>query len=124
VQAAPTPLRVLGDGEALQQLLGNLLDNAFKYTPAGGRVGVRTGRDGDVLFVDVTDTGLGIEVQHQERIFERFYRVDKGRSRDVGGTGLGLSIVKHIARAHGGGVTVRSAPGQGSTFRISLPPAP
>ncbi len=121
VATGDAPLSVYGDPEALRQLAANLLDNALKYTPSGGRVTVRAGRDGGGVTLEVQDTGPGIELQHQERIFERFYRVDRGRSREVGGTGLGLSIVKHVARAHGGAVAVRSAPGQGSTFTVRLP---
>jgi len=122
VPAAAAPH--LGDREALGQLVGNLLDNALKYTPAGGEVWIRLRRQGGETTIEVQDTGIGIEPQDQERIFERFYRVDKARSRELGGTGLGLSIVKHIARAQGGYVTVDSVPGAGSTFRVFLPARP
>jgi len=118
------PAVILGDEEELRQVMGNLLDNAIKYTPEGGRVQVRAGASPDEVFLEVEDTGIGIEPQHHDRIFERFYRVDKGRSRDAGGTGLGLSIAKHITLAHGGRLLVRSAPGEGSTFRVTLPPPP
>ena len=118
------PVQVLGDPEALGQLTTNLLDNAIKYTGRGGQVWVRLKiRNGQAL-VEVQDTGMGIAPQDQARVFERFYRVDKARSRELGGTGLGLSIVKHIAVIHQGQVSVESTPGIGSTFRASLPIAP
>ena len=116
--ARPAPLR--GDRDRLAQVLTNLLDNAVKYTPDGGRVSVALRRDGEAYEMAVSDTGIGIEPQHLDRIFERFYRTDKARSRGMGGTGLGLSIVKHIVQAHGGAVSVESAPGRGSTFRVRL----
>lgn len=122
-QVPDTPIEVLGDEEALCQVVSNLLDNAIKYTPQGGRVWVRLHLQGNDVVIEVQDTGVGIEPKDRERIFERFYRVDKARSRELGGTGLGLSIVKHIAIAHGGRVTVDSIPGTGSTFRVFLPPA-
>jgi two-component system phosphate regulon sensor histidine kinase PhoR len=115
------PVHVLGDRLALEQAIGNLLDNALKYTPAGGRIWLRIRRETDHAIAEVEDTGIGIEPQDRERIFERFYRVDKARSREVGGTGLGLSIVKHVLRSHGGNVHVESVPGRGSLFRIHLP---
>jgi two-component system phosphate regulon sensor histidine kinase PhoR len=124
VDLPDTPIEVLGDEEALCQVVRNLLDNALKYTPNGGRVDVRVRRDGDEAVLEVQDTGIGIEPADQDRIFERFYRVDKARSRELGGTGLGLSIVKHIVLTHGGHVSVESVPGKGSTFRVSLPLAP
>jgi two-component system phosphate regulon sensor histidine kinase PhoR len=116
-----TPLPVLGDRLVLEQAVGNLLDNALKYTPAGGEVRIRTRQEGNHVVVEVEDTGIGIEPRHQERIFERFYRIDKARSRDLGGTGLGLSIVKHVVLSHRGSVEVESEPGHGSIFRIRLP---
>jgi signal transduction histidine kinase len=113
--------RVYADPSGLQTILINLLDNAVKYTPDGGTVSV-TGRDVPSGYeIAVADTGIGIPPEHQARIFERFYRVDKARDRATGGTGLGLSIVKHTAEAHGGKVSVRSTPGQGSTFTVFLP---
>ncbi|MFN0152557.1 MAG: ATP-binding protein [bacterium] len=117
---------VVGDRAALAQAINNLLDNAVKYTPAGGRVGFSLSVVVGMAHIKVQDSGIGIELREQERIFERFYRVDKGRSRDLGGTGLGLSIVRNVASAHGGRVSVESAPGQGSLFSIlvPLPPAP
>lgn len=114
-------VRVLADVESMQQLLGNLLDNALKYTPEGGRVEIRLTTQKSRAIVEVQDTGVGIPPEHLHRIFERFYRVDRARSREVGGTGLGLAIVKHIALAHGGIVDVQSNPGKGSTFTVRLP---
>jgi two-component system phosphate regulon sensor histidine kinase PhoR len=97
------------------------VDNAIKYSDAGGTVWIESQRDADQVTIRVRDQGCGIEQEHLPRLFERFYRVDKARSRRVGGTGLGLSIVKHIVQAHHGRVTVDSVPGQGSTFSIVLP---
>jgi two-component system, OmpR family, phosphate regulon sensor histidine kinase PhoR len=115
------PLIVLGDREALAQAINNLLDNAVKYTPSGGRISLVLAPEGGAARVEVRDTGIGIEPREQARIFERFYRVDKGRSRELGGTGLGLSIVRNVAHAHGGDVQVESAPGRGSVFRLRFP---
>lgn len=103
------------------QAVINLVDNAIKYTEPGGKVIVRCSQDGEQLLVCVEDNGIGIPRQHLARIFERFYRVDPGRSRKMGGTGLGLAIVKHIVACHGGEVTVQSSPGAGSRFCIRLP---
>jgi two-component system, OmpR family, phosphate regulon sensor histidine kinase PhoR len=112
--------RVFADGRRLEQMLTNLVDNAIKFNRDGGRVTVvqENGARDRIL---VEDTGEGIPAQHLPRIFERFYRVDRARSRDMGGTGLGLAIVKHLARAHGGDVAVDSKLGEGSTFVIELP---
>ncbi len=115
------PVQVLGDPEALGQLTTNLLDNALKYTNRGGQVWGRLKTENGQVLIEVQDTGMGIAPQDQARVFERFYRVDKARSRELGGTGLGLSIVKHIAVIHQGQVSVESSPGIGSTFRVSLP---
>ena len=113
-------VEVSADPRRLDQMLTNLIDNAIKFNREGGRVTVKYERaDGDRIIVE--DTGEGIPAQHQERLFERFYRVDRARSREVGGTGLGLAIVKHLARAHGGEVTVDSTLGEGSRFVIELP---
>ncbi|MBA3241242.1 MAG: PAS domain-containing protein [Acidobacteria bacterium] len=112
---------VHADARRLEQMLTNLLDNAIKFTAEGGEVRVAHERVGERDRVHVTDTGEGIAPEHVERIFERFYRIDRARSRALGGTGLGLAIVKHLARAHGGEATVRSAPGHGSTFTVELP---
>jgi two-component system phosphate regulon sensor histidine kinase PhoR len=114
------PLTVLADRQRLEQVLMNLLDNAVKYTPAGGRVTVTATTAGEFVSVCVLDTGPGIPPHEQTRIFERFYRLDAGRSRDQGGTGLGLAIVKHIVQLHGGTVWVESVPGQGACFTFTL----
>ena len=115
------PVTVLGDEEAIRQLANNLLDNALKYTPRGGKVWIRLGTEDNRALIQVEDTGIGIAPTHRERIFERFYRVDRARSRELGGTGLGLSIVKHICLYHGGKVSLKSQLGKGSTFLVYLP---
>jgi two-component system phosphate regulon sensor histidine kinase PhoR len=116
-------LRVRADEKALDQILVNYLDNAVKYTPGGGTVRVSAHRRADRVRIDVTDDGPGIAPQHRQRIFERFYRVDPGRSRDMGGTGLGLSIVKHLADALDGDAGMDPAQPRGSTFWVALPGA-
>ena len=123
-EVSKSPVRILGDSEALVQLTTNLLDNAIKYTNRGGQVWVRLKTENGEALIEVQDTGMGIAPQDQVRVFERFYRVDKARSRELGGTGLGLSIVKHIAVIHQGQVFVESSPGIGSTFRASFPISP
>jgi two-component system phosphate regulon sensor histidine kinase PhoR len=145
------PCRVRADREGLREILNNLIDNAIKYTPEGGRVTVGWGEErgersedgagipqpsvpglalsglslsktqSPSIRIYVRDTGIGIKPKHQQRVFERFYRVDKARSREVGGTGLGLAIVKHLAQSFGGRVSVASEMGQGSTFTVELP---
>jgi two-component system phosphate regulon sensor histidine kinase PhoR len=105
----------------LEQAMINLIDNAIKYSPEDGRIRVEATKQDSHVAVAVQDNGCGIPAEHLPRIFERFYVVDKSRSRKLGGTGLGLAIVKHIAQAHGGYVTVESAPGKGSTFTLYLP---
>jgi len=110
-----------GDQGGFYQVLTNLLDNALKYTPEEGSVTISIEAAGGFLQVNVADTGIGISPADIPRIFERFYRVDKARSREAGGTGLGLSIVKHIVQAHGGRVWVESAPGSGSVFSFTIP---
>ena len=111
---------VRADRARIEQVIANLLDNALKYTERG-EISVMIGGDAEHAWCEVVDTGHGIPHADQPRIFERFYRVDKARSREKGGTGLGLSIVKHIVQLHGGTVTVKSSPGQGSTFRFEIP---
>jgi two-component system phosphate regulon sensor histidine kinase PhoR len=118
---APGPAVPLeADAHLIEQVIANLLENAVKYTERG-TIEVRVGRSGGQAWCEVQDTGPGIPQEDQPRIFERFYRVDKARSREKGGTGLGLSIVKHIVLLHGGTVSVRSQLGQGATFRFDLP---
>ena len=114
---------VRGDETQLTSMFTNLVDNAVKYTPSGGRVEVTGGTEGDEIIISIADTGIGIPEGNLSRIFERFYRVDKARSKATGGTGLGLSIVKHVAENHGGRVTVESIPGHGTTFTVRLPRA-
>ena len=114
-------LQILGDKARLNQILYNLTDNAIKYSPDGGRIFVSLAKEGDRLAWRVRDNGVGIPKEDQEHIFERFYRVDKARSRETGGTGLGLSIVKQMVSMHGGEISVRSEPGHGSEFRVSFP---
>jgi len=109
------------DRRAVEQVFTNLLDNAVKYCPAGARVRLRAQQTERGLRVEIADTGPGIEPRHLPRLFERFYRVDSGRSRDMGGTGLGLSIVKHLIETMGGAIGVDSTPGRGSTFWFTLP---
>ncbi|MDA8020459.1 MAG: cell wall metabolism sensor histidine kinase WalK [Thermoanaerobaculia bacterium] len=122
--AAQLPDRLVavdGEEEALRQAVTNLLDNAIKYSPEGRSVNVRIREESGFAVIEVEDHGPGIEARHRDRLFERFYRVDKARSRALGGTGLGLAIVKHIALALHGKVSVDSRPGRGSVFRIHLP---
>ena len=120
----PLP-RVLAESSSMQQVLTNLLDNAIKYTPPQGDVEISAFQThAGKIQVDVKDNGIGIEAKYLSRIFERFYRVDKARSRDLGGTGLGLSIVKHIVQLHGGEIRVDSIVNQGSTFSLTLTPEP
>jgi signal transduction histidine kinase len=114
---------VMGSGRDLALLARNLVDNAIRYTPEGGRVEVRVRVDGDHAVLSVSDTGIGIPQRDLPRIFERFYRVDRARSRETGGTGLGLAIVKHVAENHGGEVTVTSELAAGSAFEVRLPVA-
>jgi two-component system phosphate regulon sensor histidine kinase PhoR len=113
--------RAFADARAVEQILQNLLDNALKYSDRDREIGVRVRADGAVVRVDVADQGIGIPEADRARIFERFYRVDRGRSREQGGTGLGLSIVRHLVQASGGDVWVESTPGVGSTFSFTLP---
>jgi two-component system phosphate regulon sensor histidine kinase PhoR len=146
VDGGPAPCQVSADREGLREILNNLVDNAIKYTPEGGRVSLSWIGDGllsreqlprseahpsntadsavkdrPLVQINVRDTGIGIKAEHQPRVFERFYRVDKARSRELGGTGLGLSIVKHLVQSFGGTVHVESEQGKGSTFIVKLP---
>jgi len=112
---------VKANSRLFKQAIGNLLDNAIKYSDPKGRVEIGVVTDDDEIAIKVADQGCGIPPEHFPRLFERFYRVDKGRSRELGGTGLGLAIVKHIVQAHGGHVTVESTLGKGSIFTLHLP---
>ncbi len=120
MQASAEPAWSLADEESLRTVADNLLDNAINYTPSGGRIVVRWRREADGIVFEVEDNGVGIAKENQARIFERFFRVDRARSREVGGTGLGLSIVKHHCQVFGGQVKVASQIGKGSTFTVRL----
>ncbi|GMV53169.1 MAG: sensor histidine kinase [Chlorobi bacterium] len=113
-------LRVYGDRERLVQVLTNLIDNAIKYNTDNGLVDISAEKSDGVVRIAVRDTGIGIPPEHKQRLFERFYRVDKNRSRDVGGTGLGLAIVKHILEAHSSTISVESEPGHGTVIAFTL----
>lgn len=121
VQPVDSGITLQCDSGALQQILGNLLDNAAKYTPEGGKISVGVQQRRSRLDIYVSDTGIGIAKEHIPRLFERFYRVDKARSRELGGTGLGLAIVKHLVQAHNGALWVESELGVGTTFWFTLP---
>jgi len=122
--ATEEAMQVAGSRSELHSALSNLMGNAVRYTPPGGRItaGWRVAQDGGAEFF-VQDTGPGIAAEHLPRLTERFYRVDRSRSRETGGTGLGLAIVKHVAQRHGGQMRVQSQLGLGSTFSLFLPPA-
>jgi two-component system, OmpR family, phosphate regulon sensor histidine kinase PhoR len=120
----PGELSAWVDRHAFEQVLGNLLDNAIKYAGDGAGITVSARLEGDMIAVSVADTGSGIAPQHLERLFERFYRVDTGRSREMGGTGLGLAIVKHLVESMGGAVAVKSELGRGTTFTLRVPRMP
>ncbi len=115
------PLNVKGNPRMLEELVQNLCDNAVKYNRPGGRVNLTLSKDANQAIVTVADTGIGIPKEHQSRIFERFYRVDKSRSKQTGGTGLGLSIVKHIVECHHGSLQLQSDENKGTTITVSLP---
>ena len=118
------PIIAKAEANGVTTIINNLISNAIHYTPAEGQVTVRTRLNGDRVQIEVTDTGIGISPEQQTRVFERFYRVDKARSRDEGGTGLGLAIVKHLTQAFDGQVELESQIGKGSTFRVLLPGFP
>lgn len=118
---APTGFQVLGDEGLLGTALANLISNAVAYSPGGSTVSISRRMNGDKVEIAVTDRGIGIARADQERVFERFFRVDKARSRATGGTGLGLAIVKHVAANHNGSIRLWSQPGTGSTFTLSVP---
>ncbi len=112
---------VRGDETRLREVFDNLLDNAVKFSNEGGEIRLAATRRGDSIALSVSDEGIGVSKEDLPRIFERFYRADKARSRELGGTGLGLSIVKHIAQLHGGRVEAQSEPGKGTSIRVFLP---
>jgi signal transduction histidine kinase len=114
-------LTVKGDKLKLRQLFLNILDNAIRYTPSGGSISGSIVRKNGTVVASIGDTGIGIPAEHLPYIFDRFYRVDKSRSRADGGTGLGLAIATSIAKVHGGGIEVESEVGKGTTFRVILP---
>ena len=120
-EVAHEPLSLLGHPEEIRSAVLNLITNAVRYTPRGGRIRVVWKRTGTGAVLTVADTGIGIPPEHLPRITERFYRVDKGRSRDTGGTGLGLAIVKHVMRRAGGELSIESTPGEGSKFMLRFP---
>jgi two-component system phosphate regulon sensor histidine kinase PhoR len=121
-RGAPT---VVTDADRLRRILENLVENAVKYTPAGGRVEVQSGPGPDgAAILEVGDNGPGIAAEHLPRIFERFYRVDRARSRELGGTGLGLAIVRHLAEGMGASVAIASEPGRGTRFTVTVPARP
>jgi two-component system sensor histidine kinase SenX3 len=120
----PTGFQVLGDQPLLVTAVANLISNAIAYSPDGSAVSISRRRCGDDIEIAVTDRGIGIAMADQERVFERFFRVDKARSRSTGGTGLGLAIVKHVAANHNGNIQLWSRPGTGSTFTLSIPAYP
>jgi two-component system sensor histidine kinase SenX3 len=117
-------VKILGDRRQLVSALGNLVENAVKYSEPQSRVEVMASSDGNWVELTVRDFGMGIPQRDIDRIFERFYRVDRARSRETGGTGLGLAIVRHVATNHGGDVRVASVEGEGSTFTLRIPAAP
>jgi two-component system phosphate regulon sensor histidine kinase PhoR len=121
IHIADSAKTIFCDRNKIAQVLFNLIENAVKYTRPGGTITIRVLEEKGFIRVDVSDTGIGIPAEHLSRIFERFYRVDKARSRELGGTGLGLAIVKHIVQSHSGEVWVKSAPGKGSVFSFTLP---
>jgi signal transduction histidine kinase len=121
LETSSASIALNGDQELINRLILNLLDNAVKYTPQGGEISLALERRNGNAEIVVRDTGIGIPEADQSRVFDRFYRVDKARSRALGGAGLGLSIVRWIVDVHGGEVSVDSTPGRGSTFVVKLP---
>ena len=121
LQPVPEKMLVTGDAMLIKQAVINLVDNAIKYNRSGGTVKISAQTEGAQLVFQVQDSGIGISITEQEHIFDRFYRVDKSRSRSQGGSGLGLAIVRKVVEDHGGTISVESTPGEGSTFLISLP---
>jgi signal transduction histidine kinase len=123
LEVEPGAEAICADLDALRQVLTNLMENSLRHTPAGGTIACLARRDGNGVAVAVRDNGIGITRDHLPRIFERFYRADAARSREVGGTGLGLSIVKHLVEAHGGRVSAESERGRGTTVTCWFPGA-
>jgi two-component system, OmpR family, phosphate regulon sensor histidine kinase PhoR len=123
LEVRATPATVRGSERDLGLLVRNLVENAVRYTPSGGRVALELSEDHGRVVLTVSDTGIGIPTRDLPRVFERFYRVDRARSRETGGTGLGLSIARHVVERHGGGIAARSELGSGSTFTVTLPRA-
>ena len=121
VEVSGSSARMTGVPQVLGEMLYNLCDNAIKYNRPGGHVWMDVRCDGDCVVLKVADDGIGIAKEHQERIFERFYRVDKSHSKETGGTGLGLSIVKHGAMLHNAGMDIESTPGQGTRLKFIFP---
>ncbi len=122
VDAAPGLPPVLADPDRIGQVLTNLLGNALQYTPAGGRVEIRARREDGGVALAVVDTGIGIPAEHLPHVFDRFYRVDRSRTRASVGSGIGLTIARHLVEAHGGSIRAESpGPGRGSTFTVILP---
>ena len=121
IDVTAPPLALRADRELLRLALMNLVHNAIRYSPAGGAIGLRVGRRASHAVVEVIDQGPGIAAEHQHKVFERFYRVDKARSRASGGAGLGLAIARWAVERQGGRIELESQPGQGSLFRIVLP---
>ena len=116
-------VQVYGNRELIESIVFNLVENAIRYNVEGGKVDVKVCSDADNAILEVKDTGIGIDPADHERIYERFYRVDKGRSKNTGGTGLGLSIVKHACILNNASIRLESALGEGSTFRVLFPKA-
>ena len=119
-----TPVWVMGNRDRVQQLILNIVENGIKYNKTGGKVDITVIEDTDSYHLIIADTGIGIKEEHLSRLFERFYRVDKGRSREMGGTGLGLAICKHIVNTMNGYIEVNSKYGEGTEFLVTLPKAP
>ena len=115
------PVYIEGDVHRLKQVFINIISNAISYTPNQGVIYISAAKTGSTVLTEIRDTGIGIEASEIPRIFERFYRVDKARSRNSGGTGLGLAIVKHLVEAHKGSISVKSEVGKGTSFLIELP---
>lgn len=121
VSSTPSQIQVIANRNRIKQMLINLIDNAIKYNVENGKVDIKVEKHNGNTIISIKDTGIGIPKIHHSRIFERFYRVDKGRSRNMGGTGLGLSIVKHIVNLYSGDINIISEPGKGTEFVVKLP---